>query len=75
MRNCWLADMRAGSDLWVWRVAAVAIWTVDPTINDAARMDSNVFRMVASFKMFAIDQTWTLREQLLLADAHRLSEI
>jgi hypothetical protein len=47
--------MRAGSDLWVWRAAAVAVWTVDPTINEAARMDRNAFRMVTSFKTFSID--------------------
>jgi hypothetical protein len=47
--------MRAGSDLGVWRTAAAAIWTVDPTINEAARMDRNDFRMVTSFKAVSID--------------------
>jgi hypothetical protein len=47
--------MRAGSDLWVWRAAAVAIWTVDPIINDAARMDRIVLRMLNLLQMFSID--------------------
>jgi hypothetical protein len=51
--------MRARSDLWAWRSAAVAISTVDPTINDAARMDRTVFRIVGSFKLVTNDQTQT----------------